>query len=435
MPAETATAETPFVPAARGALHFLLVEDDAMDVELIQRELRRGGFNYTAEIVQTQEDFTHQLQLHCPDVILADYSLPNWSGMEALDVLTHEGLDVPLILVSGRLGEETAVECIKLGATDYVLKRGLARLPVAIRRAVQEHNQRERRKRAEEELARKVEELARSNRELEQFAYVASHDLQEPLRMVASYTELLAERYRDKLDDQADKYIGYAVDGAKRMQRLIHDLLAYARVSSQAKPLQPTDASAIVAVVLTNLRAVIEKNKGEVVCGKLPVVNADEMQLGQIFQNLIGNAIKFHGEKAPRVEIRAKASGEMWDFTVADNGIGIPKENSDRIFQMFQRLHTREEYEGSGIGLTIAKRIVERHGGRIWFESTPEKGTTFHFTIPNGGGSRSDESHSDSTGGRQPSGRGSDTGDAAHQSAADRTDGGSQWHGSSGLRV
>ena len=242
------------------------------------------------------------------------------------------------------------------------------------------------RKQAEAVLASQAEELRRSNAELEQFAYVASHDLQEPLRMVASYAELLAERYQGKLDDRADKYIGYAVDGAKRMQILIHDLLAYARVSSQAKPLQPTDSSAVLAQVMKQLRATIEVSKAEVKYGQLPVVNADEVQLGQIFQNLISNAVKFHVEGPPHVEIRAESDGRMWNFAVADDGIGISKESGGRIFQMFQRLHTREEYEGSGIGLAISKRIVERHGGRIWFDSIPGKGTTFHFTIPKHGG-------------------------------------------------
>lgn len=217
--------------------------------------------------------------------------------------------------------------------------------------------------------------------------------------MVASYTELLADRYRGKLDDRADKYIGYAVDGAKRMQGLINDLLVYARVSSQAKPLAPTDASEVLAGVLTQLRGVVEKNNAQVVCGNLPVVNADRTQLGQVLQNLIANAIKFHGKKPPRVEVRAEASGGLWDFSVADDGIGIAKENGGRIFQMFQRLHTREEYEGSGIGLAIAKRIVERHGGRIWFDSAPGEGTTFHFTIPKNGGDGHAEGNSNSSGG------------------------------------
>jgi PAS domain S-box-containing protein len=238
------------------------------------------------------------------------------------------------------------------------------------------------RKAAERKQEEYMRELQRSNAELEQFAYVASHDLQEPLRMVASYAELLAERYKGKLDQRADMYIGYAVDGAKRMQRLIHDLLAYARISSQAKPLQPTDASAAVADVMKQLRGAIETSKAEVVFGNLPMVNADESQLRQLLQNLIANAIKFHGDGPPHVEIRAELMGEMWNFAVADDGIGIAKESSSRIFEMFQRLHTREEYDGSGIGLAISKRIVERHGGSIWFDSEPGRGTTFHFTIP-----------------------------------------------------
>jgi light-regulated signal transduction histidine kinase (bacteriophytochrome) len=240
------------------------------------------------------------------------------------------------------------------------------------------------RKQAESAELEYTRELQRSNAELEQFAYIASHDLQEPLRMVASYTELLAERYRGKLDERADKYIGYAVDGARRMQRLIHDLLAYARVSSQGKPLQPTDTAVLLASVVAMMNKSIENSKAEVVCENMPTVNADELQLSQVFQNLLGNALKFHGDRTPRIQVRAESieNGNMWRFSVADNGIGIDKENGGRLFQMFQRLHTREEYEGTGIGLAISKRIVERHAGRIWFDSAPGQGTTFYFTLP-----------------------------------------------------
>ena len=233
-----------------------------------------------------------------------------------------------------------------------------------------------------------TEELRRSNAELEQFAYVASHDLQEPLRMVASYAELLAERYKGKLDDRADMYIKYAVEGSKRMQTLIHDLLAYARVTSAAKPLEPIDSSLVLADVIKQLQAAIEASKAEISSEAMPVVRADEGQLRQVFQNLIANAIKFHGDGPPHVQIRAEAQGKMWNFAVADDGIGISEESGGRLFQMFQRLHTREEYEGSGIGLAISKRIVERHGGSIWFDSIPGKGTTFHFTIPKNGGAK-----------------------------------------------
>lgn len=369
-------------------LHFLLVEDNPLDVELVKRELRRADFIFTAVAVQTPADFIRELQANCPQIILADYNLPQWRGMEALEVLRRENLDIPLILVSGALGEVNAVECLKQGATDYVLKGALTRLPVAIRRALEEQRLREQRKQAEFALARKMEELARSNRELEEFAYIASHDLQEPLRMVASYCELLGERYRGQLDDKADKYIGYAVDGARRMQRLITCLLEYSRVGTRAKPLQPTDTDAVLTSVLQTLQKATQASQAVIVRESLPAVQADEVQLAQVFQNLIANALKFHGPNPPCIRVSAELvetdmmeEEKMVRFAVSDNGIGMDKDSSGRIFQMFQRLHTREEYEGSGIGLAVAKKIVERHGGRIWFESAPGQGATFYFTL------------------------------------------------------
>jgi PAS domain S-box-containing protein len=231
------------------------------------------------------------------------------------------------------------------------------------------------------ELKRRDDELRRSNAELEQFAYVASHDLQEPLRMVANYTELLAERYRGKLDERADKYIHYASDGARRMQRLVADLLAYSRVGSQGKPLAPVDCKEVVGVVLESLQAMMRDANATVVCETLPVVQADEIQLRQLFQNLIGNAIKFRSAVPPKIHVKATAQGGMWLFSVSDNGIGMDMQYAERIFQMFQRLHELGKYEGSGIGLAIAKRIIERHGGRIWVDSQVGLGTTFHFTL------------------------------------------------------
>ena len=232
------------------------------------------------------------------------------------------------------------------------------------------------------ELNERARDLARSNSELQQFAYVASHDLQEPLRMVASFTQLLAKRYSDKLDDDARDFIRYAVDGAVRMQTLIADLLNYSRVGTQGKPLVPTDSEALLKRVLDSLKISIEESGAVFVRDKLPMVMADPQQLGQLFQNLITNALKFHGQDAPQIQILTERIGKEWKFSVRDNGIGISQEHADRIFIIFQRLHTKTEYPGTGIGLAICKKIVERHGGRIWIEPSPGGGTTFCFTIP-----------------------------------------------------
>jgi len=238
------------------------------------------------------------------------------------------------------------------------------------------------RKRASEALAARSEELLRSNADLEQFAYVVSHDLQEPLRMVTYYTELLAEYLKDRLDEKSKKYIHYAVDGAKRMQQLVKGLLAYSRINSQGRSPMPIKSEIVVKSVLDSLKVAIEESRAEIICEPLPVVRADTVQLAQVFQNLIGNAIKFQAQHSPCIRIGAKQNDKKWTFLVEDNGIGIDKQYSERVFQMFQRLHERGRYDGNGIGLAIAKKIVERHGGRIWFDSEPEHGTTFYFTIP-----------------------------------------------------
>jgi len=463
-------------------------------------------------VVQAEKEFERELRAQRPDIVLADYNLPQWKGMEALDVLRRAGLDIPLILVSGALGDVTAVECIKRGATDYVLKDGLARLPEAIRRALQEKTLRERqersdaamresqaqlealvhsaldailtvdeeqniivfnaaaekvfrcsraeamgkpierfipqrfraahsvyirkfgdtgitsrtsdslgtlralradgeefpmeasisraeaggralftiilrdvteRERAEKELAEKMAELARSNADLEQFAYVASHDLQEPLRMVAAYTQLLAERYRGRLDEKADKFIDYAREGALRMQSLIQDLLAFSRIGRNG--CAHVDCDAMVEEVLLTLGPAIQESGAVVTHGSLPTVWANRSQMTQVLQNLIGNAIKFRGTKPPVISMQAEKSGDHWLFSVSDNGIGIAPEHAQNIFVVFQRLHTRTEYPGNGIGLAICKKIIERHGGKIWVESQAGYGSIFKFTLPSEG--------------------------------------------------
>jgi PAS domain S-box-containing protein len=239
---------------------------------------------------------------------------------------------------------------------------------------------------AERQLQALNENLARSNQELEQFAYVASHDLQEPLRMVSSFTQLLAQRYEDKLDQDAREFIGFAVDGANRMQRLIQDLLLYSRIATRGLPPAPLDAHDALGEAVSNLQVAIQETRALVTNGDLPAVLGDRTQIAQVFQNLIGNAIKFHkpGEP-PRVHVSAERNPKqpgLWTFEVTDNGIGIDPRHFERLFVIFQRLHGKQEYPGTGIGLALCKRIVERHGGRIWLKSETGKGTSFFFTLP-----------------------------------------------------
>ena len=239
-----------------------------------------------------------------------------------------------------------------------------------------------RRKAAEAQLLQKVEELKRSNEELGQFAYIASHDLQEPLRMVASYTQLLSRRYKGKLDSDADEFIAFAVDGASRMQRLIQDLLTFSRVGTKGKDLVETASERSLEQALVNLRGAIEESGALVTHDPLPAVLADEAQLVQLFQNLVGNAIKYQGPGVPRVHISAARNGDRrWVFSVRDNGLGIDPQYFERIFGMFQRLHKREEFAGTGIGLAICKKIAERHGSSITVQSQPGQGSTFLFSL------------------------------------------------------
>ena len=246
--------------------------------------------------------------------------------------------------------------------------------------------------RAENEIRLAAEELKRSNQDLEQFAYVASHDLQEPLRMVRSFLGLLRGRYEGKLGADADQYIGFAVEGAERMSVMIKDLLEYSRAGrGDIKP-EAVDFNRILEQAKANLQAAIDESGAVIAGDPLPTVPADAARMTQVFQNLIGNAIKFRAEgRPPKVTITACNGEGVWIFSVKDNGIGIDPAQTDRIFQVFQRLHTRDKYPGSGIGLAICKKIIERHGGRIWMESQPGQGTTFLFTIPDRGTAKDDE--------------------------------------------
>ena len=238
------------------------------------------------------------------------------------------------------------------------------------------------RKIAEEKVKEILEDLARSNKELEQFAYVASHDLQEPLRKVASFTNLLNKSYKDKLDEKAFKYMWYIVDGAKRMQTLINDLLLYSRAGRESIPDEPADLNEILETVKSDIKSVIRKNSAEITSAPLPVVKGNSVQLQQVLQNLILNGIKFRNDEKPKIYVSSEKKKDKWIISVKDNGIGIEKEYSERIFGIFQRLHTKDKYPGTGIGLSICKKIIERHGGDIWVEAEPGKGSVFYFSIP-----------------------------------------------------
>jgi PAS domain S-box-containing protein len=237
------------------------------------------------------------------------------------------------------------------------------------------------RKLAEEQLRAFSQDLERSNKELEQFAYVASHDLQEPLRVVTGYLQLIERRYKDRIDADANDFIHFAVDGVARMQQLISDLLDYCRVGTQGKSFAPTNLEAVLDKALVNLQAVIGDSGAVVTRDPLPTVEADQLQWIRLLQNLIGNGIKFRGERRPEIHVSAREEAGHWVFSVRDNGIGIEPQYWEKVFVIFQRLHTRQKYSGTGIGLAICKRIVQRHGGRIWLESQPGQGTTFYWTI------------------------------------------------------
>ena len=325
-------------------------------------------YGWTAEEVKGQ--VTHEL-LHTvfpvsqAAVDVAIEAAGDWKGE-----LGHTARDGRRLTVESRQSVERDTQ----GRVRAILE---INRDISVRKAAEEEL-----RESEANLLRKVEELNRSNEELGQFAYIASHDLQEPLRMVASYTQLLAKRYQGKLDSDADEFIAFAVDGANRMQRLIEDLLAYSRVGTRGTDLLDISSEEALQRALINLRGSIEESGALVTHDPLPRVLADETQLVQLFQNLVGNAIKYRSPGVPRVHITAARDGEeRWSFAVADNGLGIDPQYFDRIFGMFQRLHKREEYAGTGIGLAICKKIVERHGGSISVESQPGQGSTFRFSL------------------------------------------------------
>lgn len=505
--AEQRTEKRRAEQALRDSIKILILEDNPADTELIKRELRKAGFNFTTQVAADKPAFVKALDKSAPDIILADYSLPGFDGLSAMALARQRFADVPVVIVSGAIDEEFAVETIKAGVTDYVFKTRLSRLGTVVRRSlgqvkqlierkqaeqalretqqrlalaadaaqvgmfewnipkeevywtrqselifgypttttyrdwsdrihpddlpwVEEQLQRSmvehaafkveyrivwpdgsihwvvvralfhyddagkaarmlgtvidvtERKTREEQMNRLTEELQRSNTDLQQFAYVASHDLREPLRAINGFMELLRKRYEGKLDEKVNEYISYAANGAKRMDDLLTGLLAYSRVQTHGKPRMAVSSQAALNAAVTNLRANIAESNAAITADTLPSVKVDGVQLIQLLQNLIQNAVKFRSDQRPEIHVGCCRNENHWLFWVRDNGIGIDPQFHERIFTIFHRINPQAQYPGYGVGLAICKRIVERHGGKIWVESELGKGATFYFTIP-----------------------------------------------------
>ena len=375
--------------AGKTPLRVLMVENAADDAELAADYLEQAGFQVSCQRVESAEEMAKALRDQQWDLILSDFVMHGFTGLDALQIAQQFELETPFIIMSGSIGEDLAVQAMRAGAQDYLMKDRMARLGAAVHRELKESAMRRERKRMQqenqrqaEELQLRAEQLARSNEELERFAYLAAHDLQEPLRMVGAYSQLLVKRYHGKLDKDADRIVEFIRTGIERMESLIMGLLSYsATLHGDALTLCPTDSGAIVdEAIVVNQQLIL--NTGAIVTrDPLPSVLADGPKLRTVFEHLLGNAIKFHKEGVPsRVHVGASTRTDDVVFAVTDNGMGIDPQYSEQVFGLFKRLH-RDDATGLGIGLALCRRIIEQHGGRIWVESSVGQGATFFFTL------------------------------------------------------
>jgi signal transduction histidine kinase len=362
-------------------VHILLVEDNEPEAALVLGHLTAAGILHEARHVSESGAFIAAIQQKCPDVILADYMLPAFDGVAALDIAKTLCPDTPFLFVSDAQGEEVAIESLKRGATDYVLKQRLERLAPAVRRALREARQRREHEQTQEELARRARELTVLNADLEQFAYAASHDLREPLRTISLFSKLLASKYRGTLDKQADEYLEFIEAAAKHMSALLEDLLIYTKLPARQRELETVDLNSALSETLFLFQAAIEESNAVVTSDDLPVVRGNAAQLGLVLQNLISNALKYRGPDPAAVHVTAVQANGNWVISVKDNGIGFEQNYAEQVFGLFKRLRNRD-FPGTGLGLAICKRIIEVHGGRIWAESQPNNGSIFSFSLP-----------------------------------------------------
>ncbi|MEO0826125.1 MAG: ATP-binding protein [Cyanobacteria bacterium J06642_9] len=358
-------------------IQVLLVEDNAADAYLLRKFLSAVEHIELTQ-VERLDVAIRCLRDNCFGAILLDLSLPDSRGLETVKKIHTAAPEIPILVLTGLDDEEIAIAALREGAQDYLVKGDIQRtwLVRAIHYAIE-------RQQNLDALQHLNDELIRSNQELGQFAYVVSHDLQQPLQGIFGFAKILAYTYRNRPDEPVNKYITQIINASQHMSQLIQDLLAYARVGQTEPSSGPIDCNQVIEQVLSDLHPMITENHAVITRDGLPTLCADETQLMQLFQNLVSNALKYHPpEQPPQVKISAEPQENVWLFGVHDHGIGIPPEHFDQVFQIFHRLHTKDEYPGTGIGLATCKKIVESHGGRIWVDSEPAMGTTFYFTLP-----------------------------------------------------
>ena len=374
------------------SLDILLVEDNLAETELLQKYLTEVNSTRLAiDHVTNLAEAIQKLKSAKFTVILLDLSLSDSEGLASVPPLLKIAPQIPIVVLTNTNDDQLAVAAVRQGAQDYLVKGNIntellrRSIYYAIARKKDQEQLRHANARLQAEIKKreKVEmALKRFNEELEQFVYVVSHDLKQPLSTISSWTQMLDMRYRHQLDQKGQKYIRMIFNGAKQMEKLIQDLLNYSRIITQGKEFALTNCEDLLRMVKARLERAITKNHAKITHKPLPTVMADTGQLGQLLQNLLDNGIKYHNQQPPQINIWATETNSEWVFAVQDNGIGIESKYFERIFQVFQRLHTQSEYPGTGIGLAICQRIVKRHGGRLWVESEPEVGSTFYFTLP-----------------------------------------------------
>lgn len=365
-------------------LHLLMVEDSEMDALLISRELEKGGFTLSMERVETEEALREALNRESWDLVLSDHSLPTFSSTKALQILREESVDTPFIIVSGTIGEEAAVNAIKAGAHDYLLKDNLKRLIPAVNQALRESQIRREQQEAEDALALYMKRLEQSNRELAQLAAITSHDLQGPLRKVHLFAEYLQKSAESKLNEEEQDYLIRIQRAVVKMQHLVNDLLDLSRINRKPNPFRPVRLQAVLDDVLLDLHYVIKEAQARIHAEDLVELEADAGQLQQLLSLLIENGIKYRRkEDTPFIRVSSRYADEKWcEIIVEDNGVGIPPEQEERIFEMFERANG-DSHPGNGVGLAICKRIVERHEGGIRAENRSDgPGTRIRIMLP-----------------------------------------------------